>query len=123
MKLFIYGAWVSASAFSSTVAWLVGLTDWSLFGWAFLGATAFVAYERTQTPPVARTMSQYALVVGIGIVVAMATNTWVAQKTGLPIVLVTAGLGAGGYKLFGLFQKRVEKPSDVIDDLNKLPKS
>ena len=112
-------AWLAASVFSSAVGWLIGLTDWSMFGWAFLGSTAFVAYEKTEDKPKVRTLGQQAIMVGLGMLVAMAATKWVSQKFGFPVEMTTPALGAAGYKLFGLFQKRVDKPSDVIDDLSK----
>lgn len=118
----LFISWLTVSVLSSAVGWLIGLADWSQLGWAFLGSTAFVAYEKTQDQPKVRTVSQQAIMVGLGILVAMASTKWVSTKFGFPAEMATPALGAAGYKLFGLFQKRVDKPTDAIDDITKLPK-
>jgi len=100
-------------------AWakLAGLTDWSLFGWAFAGATAFVVWEMCQTPPVQRTGRQRIYMVLLGLVVSLALNNTISKKFDFEIQGVTFVLGVAGYAIIGLVKKRVDKAGDEgIDD-------
>jgi len=95
----------------------VGFTDWSLFGWAFAGSTVFVIWEMTQPTPVIRSSLQRIGMVGSGLLVSLATNTWISEKFDMPIVAATFILGAAGYKLIGLLQKKVDSQgNDKLSD-------
>lgn len=105
----VLGSWLSA---------LLGWTDWSLIGWAFAASTAFVVYEATQKEPIKRTGWQRAGMIAVGMVISLGCNGWVSTAFNWPIVPVTLGLGAGGYRLLGKYLTKVEKAESIDDVTN-----
>lgn len=94
-----------------------GFTDWSQVGWAFAGSTAYVLWEIVKPSPEHRNGWHRLALVLIGMIVSLAANTYAADKLGLPIQLCTAALGAAGYKVFTIGQKKVDQSEDKLGDL------
>ncbi len=123
-KVFVPLLWaagvVLANALGELLAYLSGVTDWAMVGWAFGGSTAFVAWEALQRKaPIKRTGWERLLMIAIGMFISLGLNAWVSDLTKIPPIPCTIMLGAAGYKLFGKLQERVDKKKN-IEDLTKL---
>ncbi len=122
MKLIYFDGWILLSWIlcqtGPTLNLLVGFFDWTQIGWAFAGATSYVLWEVTRTPPIHRNGWQRFFLVVIGFFFALALNkVFQLFKPSWPLDSITYISGAFGYKLFTFGQ--TTKASTIARQITK----